>query len=81
MRRFLGRGRGQDRRLEIAHLVVLIQDQVPVGVADGFAAAAFGGDVADDRADLAHRFLAAEQKHHDAARALVLGSGARLRRM
>ena len=67
MHGFLGAGRGQNRRLEIAHLVLVVQNQVAVGVANGFAAAAVGADVADDGADFAHGFLAGEEQHHDAA--------------
>ena len=70
---FIRGWRREHGRFEVAHLVVLIDDQVAVCVANGFSAAAVGADIADDGAGFADRVLALEQKHHDAAAAPGLG--------
>ena len=76
--RFLHVRRGEHGRLEVANLSVIVKNQVAVSVADRFAAAAVGTQIADDRAHFAHRVFAAKNQHQNAPAASRLRIGRKI---
>ncbi len=74
----LGGGSGEDGGFEVADVFVLVEDEVAVGIADGFAAAVVEAEGADDGADFADGVLALEEEEHDAAAEAGFGVGGEL---
>ena len=67
---FLGVWGGENGRLEISDVVIFVENEVPIGIADGFSTAAVRIDVPDDGADFPDSVFSFEKEHHGASRFL-----------